>query len=120
MNITSAVSALLNQRAEPPATDNRNSVSTPFFGSKRFIVVAAVIGIAVFWPSATLELVSKIVELVVVYVAGESAVRLGGVLTNGWIKVTELKVATPCVPGNCPYVAAAKSSAKPAATETLP
>lgn len=96
MSLTSRIAAFFNDSSKPSPeaaqTDPRNAISSSFFGSKRFVLVIALIAfIYLTYSILNLELLKIVSHVAMVYIICESLTKLAETIMNGLIKVHEVK-----------------------------
>jgi len=93
MSITNALNALFAKpQAEPPATDKRNEITSSFFGSKRFILIIALIAfVYLTYTVLNIELIKLVANVAIVYIICETVSHLALTVCNAIIKLHEVK-----------------------------
>ncbi len=93
MSIRNAIAAFLAPPAQDGAqTDKRNEISSTFFGSKRFVLVIALVAfIYLTYSVLNIELIKVVANVAIFYIIGESLTNLATTIMNGLIKLHEVK-----------------------------
>ena len=94
MSFADAFQALFKKpAAELAATDKRNEVKNSFFGSKRFILIIALIAFVYLTYSVlNLELIKLVANVAIVYIICETVSHLAVTIGNIIIKLHEVKL----------------------------
>jgi hypothetical protein len=94
MSFSNAFKALFEKPAgELAATDKRNEVKNSFFGSKRFILIIALIAfIYLTYTVLNLDLIKVIANVAIVYIICETVSSLAITVGNIIIKLHEVKL----------------------------
>ena len=93
MSLRSALSALVASKSDTDLqTDKRNELVSTFFGSKRFILVIALVAfVYLTYQLLNIEIIKLVANVAIVYIIGESLSNVATTVMNGMIKLAEIK-----------------------------
>lgn len=94
MSFAAAFQALFTKpAAELAATDKRNEIKNSFFGSKRFVLIIALVAFVYLTYSVlNLDLIKVVANVAIVYLICETVSNLAVTACNAIIKLHEVKL----------------------------
>jgi hypothetical protein len=94
MSLSSAIQAFFAKPStEVAATDKRNEIASSFFGSKRFVLIIALVAFVYLTYSVlNLDLIKVVANVAIVYLICETVSNLALTISNAIIKLHEVKL----------------------------
>lgn len=94
MSVADAFQALFKKpAAELAATDKRNEIASSFFGSKRFVLIIALVAfVYLTYTVLNLDLIKVVANVAIVYIICETVSHLALTICNAIIKLHEVKL----------------------------